>query len=183
MSGSGCHGDHLPGPAVSASPEQLRHQEILPGLCSWGQASCLAATLLSSDPSQTWGEDGIRSPHCAPAVNFTVLSHTRWWSLPSGTVTDAYMGDSFRGQGPAAEPRVPPCWSSLEKPHPSSQGSETGEVIRPAGSQRVLHKGCLISTPRLPAPQRRQGQSSCVHSGEVLAIVERYWRRSQASCP
>lgn len=45
MSGSGCHGDHLPGTAVSASPEQLRHQEILPGLCvcSWGLASCLAA--------------------------------------------------------------------------------------------------------------------------------------------
>lgn len=33
MSGSGCHGDHLPGTAVSASPEQLRHQEILPGMC------------------------------------------------------------------------------------------------------------------------------------------------------
>lgn len=108
MSGSGCHGDHLPGPAVSASSEQLRHQEILPVLCSWGQASCLAATLLSSEPSQTWGEDDIRSPHRAPTVDRTVLSHTRQWSLPSGTVADAYMGDSFQGQDPAAEPRATP---------------------------------------------------------------------------
>lgn len=152
MSGSGCHGDHLPGPAVSASPEQLRHQEILPGLCSWGQASCLAATLLSSDPSQTWGEDSIRSPHCAPAVNFTVLSHTRWWSLPSGTVTDAYMGDSFWRQGPAAEPRVPPCWSSLEKPHPSSQGSETGEVIRQPESPS---QGLSYFNPKAARPTKK----------------------------
>lgn len=51
MSGSGCYGDHLPGTAVSASPEQLRHQEILLGLCSWGQASRLAGTLFSSELS------------------------------------------------------------------------------------------------------------------------------------
>lgn len=88
-----------------------------------------------------------------------------------------------RGKTQQQSPGLPPFWSSLEKPHPGSQGSEAGGVIRPAGSQRALHKGCLISTPRLPAPPRRRGQSSCVHRGEVLAFAKRYWRQSQVSCP
>lgn len=69
MSGSRCHGDHLPGTAVSASPEQLRHQEILPGLCvQLGPSFLPRGTLLSSKLSCPWGKS-VRAHQLAPTVD------------------------------------------------------------------------------------------------------------------
>lgn len=86
MSGSSCHGDHLPGTAVSASPEQLRHQEILPGLCvQLGPSLLSCGTLRSSKLSCPW-RNSIRTHQLAPTVDLDVPSETRWQPFPSGTV-------------------------------------------------------------------------------------------------
>lgn len=116
MSGSGCYGDHLPGSAVSASPEQFRHQEILSVLCSWGQASCLTGTLLSRELSQPWGwgVGSIKSPIMLPL--WTLLSSlTPGGPFPPAQPLMVTCEGSFQGQGTAEMPRATPSWSSLEK--------------------------------------------------------------------
>lgn len=103
MSGSGCHGDRLPGPAVSASPEQLRHQEILPALCSWGQASCLAGTLLSSERSQPW-----RGQHQVPPVMLPLWTLLSSLTPGGGPFPPPQSLTATCGNSSAAEPRATP---------------------------------------------------------------------------
>lgn len=97
MSGSGCHGDHLSGTTVSASSEQLRHQEILPGLCvQLGPCLLPSGTLLSSELSSPWGESSRAHQH-TPTVDLNVPFHSRWQPFPSGTVSVDYTQGQFPG--------------------------------------------------------------------------------------
>lgn len=119
MSGSGCHGDHLPGTAVSASPEQLRHQEILPGLCA-----AAARPPASRHPALLQTElslgDSTRARQLAPTVDPDVPSHTRWQPFLSGIVMITHSDDYSRSKAQWLSP--PPSWSSWKNPHPGSQG-------------------------------------------------------------
>lgn len=75
MSGSGCHGDHLPGPAVSASPEQLRHQEILPVSAAGARPPALQPPRSPRRQARPGGRTAQVPPSCSHCGPYCSPSH------------------------------------------------------------------------------------------------------------
>lgn len=156
MSGSSCHGDQLPGPAVSASPEQFRHQEIPlctvqlgPGLLPYRHAA-----LLGTELALGWGWGAAPGPPIMLPPWTLLSSLTPGGPSPPAQALMVTCEDSFQGQGTAAaEPRATP-----EAGPPGSQGSEAGGVDQARGQPESPSQELPHFNPKA-APYRRQGQS------------------------
>jgi hypothetical protein len=116
VSGSGCHGDHLQGPAASASQSSRQIRTFSLELYSWGQPAA-SSSLLGSP----WGQDGAGPltqppgrPLCSGGGNPSLLAgHLHHSCFPHlvgtrglfPTAQHSHRGP-VQGQGTAAEPRA-----------------------------------------------------------------------------